>query len=106
MKEEKIQILTDEIKLHKLAELFRVFGDRSRLSILYCLIDEPMCVCDISEKTGLSQSLVSHQLRVLRQSNLVRYEKQGKHSIYQLDDEHVSEIIAIAYNHLNHRGEI
>ncbi len=105
MKEKKDQIIKEVKKINKLAEFFKVFGDGGRILILYSLLDEPMCVGDISDKTGLSPSLVSHQLRVLRHSHLVKYEKQGKHSIYQLDDEHVSEIIAIAYEHLQHRGE-
>ncbi len=105
MKEKKHQIIKDVATLNKIAEFFRVFGDRGRLSILYSLFDESLCVNDISEKTGLSPSLVSHQLRVLRQSHLVKYEKRGKLSIYELDDEHVAVLIETAFGHLSHRGE-
>ena len=105
MRDKKSKLIKDEDTLNKIAEFFRVFGDRGRLSILYSLFDEPMCVNDISEKTGLSPSLVSHQLRVLRQSHLVKYERKGKLSIYELDDEHVSDMIETAFGHLSHRGE-
>ena len=105
LKNLKNDIIKDEDKLNKIAEFFRVFGDRGRISILYSLFDEPLCVNDIAEKTGLSPSLVSHQLRVLRQNHLVKYEKQGKLSMYELDDAHVSDMIETAFGHLSHRGE-
>ncbi len=105
MKSIKHRIIKEEDTLNKIAEFFKVFGDRGRLSILYSLFDEPLCVNSISEKTGLSPSLVSHQLRILRQSHLVKYERQGKHSIYELDDEHVADMIETAFGHLKHRGE-
>ena len=105
VKNQKANIVKDENKLNRIAEFFRVFGDRGRLSILYSLFGEPLCVNDIAERTGLSPSLVSHQLRILRQSHLVRFEKDGKMSIYHLDDEHVADMIETAYGHLNHRGE-
>jgi len=101
----KHQIIKDEDILQSIAEFFKVFGDRGRLSILYSLFNEELCVSDIALKTGLSPSLVSHQLRVLRQSHLVKYVKEGKHSIYKLDDEHVADMIETAYGHLKHRGE-
>lgn len=106
MRENKHHIIKDDETLNKIAEFFKVFGEKGRLSILYSLFEESLCVNDISEKTGLSPSLVSHQLRVLRQSHIVKYERQGKHSIYQLDDEHVADMIETAYGHLKHRGEL
>lgn len=91
--------------LQTIAEFFKVLGDKGRLTILYSLIKGELCVSEIAAKTGLSPSLVSHQLRVLRQSHLVKYERRGKQSIYKLDDNHVSSLIEVAYEHLEHRGE-
>ncbi|MCK5129736.1 MAG: helix-turn-helix transcriptional regulator [Clostridiales bacterium] len=106
MTKDLINTHKDDDKLKRIAEFFKVLGDGGRLSILYTLANEELCVNGIAEKTGLSPSLVSHQLRVLRQSHLVKYERQGKKSIYKLDDEHVAEMIETAYGHLQHRGEI
>ncbi len=106
MKKEKVNIKTDDDTLQRVAEFFKVFGDKGRLSILYALFDKELYVNEIAEITKISPSLVSHQLRVLRQNHLVRYQKKGKLSIYRLDDDHVSSMIKTAYGHLEHRGEI
>lgn len=89
----------------RLAEQFRLFGDPGRVRILWSLSQGPMCVCDLAQLLGSSQSAVSHQLRLLRQARLVKYEKQGKSSVYMLDDEHVWQIIRLGLNHvLEERG--
>lgn len=90
----------DEDTLNKLSDLFKVIGDKTRMKILYALMQvEEMCVCDISVVLGKTTSAVSHQLRVLRQANLVKYRKEGKVVYYSLNDEHVKELIEVGYIH-------
>ena len=89
----------DEL-LYDLADLFRVFGDSTRIKILYALHDSERCVQDIAEAVALSQSAVSHQLRVLRDSKLVRFRREGKTVYYALDDDHVRSIIALGMDHV------
>lgn len=89
----------DEL-LYDLADLFRVFGDSTRIKILYALHDSERCVQDIAEVVSLSQSAVSHQLRVLRDSKLVRFRREGKTVYYALDDDHVRTILSVGMEHL------
>ena len=89
----------DEI-LYDLAELFKIFGDSTRIKILYVLLESEMCVCDIARLLGLSQSAVSHQLRALKQSKLVRYRREGKSILYALADDHVRDIIDRGMEHV------
>ncbi|MDR3294622.1 MAG: metalloregulator ArsR/SmtB family transcription factor [Clostridiales Family XIII bacterium] len=86
----------------RLAELFKSFGDQTRLNILFALSKETMCVCDIAALVNMSQSAVSHQLRVLRNVRLVKYEKKGKSVYYSLDDEHVKRIFKQGLVHVEH----
>jgi len=86
--------------MQRLSEQFRLFGDPTRVKILWCLSQGEMCVCDLATLVGSSQSAVSHQLRLLRQARLVRYEKRGKSSVYMLDDEHVWQIIRLGLSHV------
>ncbi len=86
--------------MQNLAEQFRLFGDATRVKILWALSQGPLCVCDLAELLGSGQSAVSHQLRLLRQARLVKYEKQGKSSVYMLDDEHVWQIIRLGLSHV------
>lgn len=81
-----------EEKLYDLAELFKVFGDTTRIKIIWALFESEMCVCDIASLLNMSQSSISHQLRVLKQARLVRYRKEGKIVYYSLDDEHIKRI--------------
>ncbi len=90
-------------KLYDLAELFKVFGDITRIKILCALLKEEMCVCDIAALLGMSQSAISHQLRVLKQASLVKYRRDGKIVYYSLDDEHVSNIFAQGFTHISHK---
>ena len=81
-----------EESLYDLAELFKVFGDTTRIKILWALVESEMCVCDIAFLLNMTQSAISHQLRVLKQSRLVKYRKDGKVVYYSLDDEHIKQI--------------
>ena len=90
-----------EEELYDLAELFKVFGDTTRIRILYVLFKEPMCVCDIAEFLKMTQSAISHQLKVLKQAKLVKSKRDGKSVIYSLADGHVRTIIAQGMEHIN-----
>jgi ArsR family transcriptional regulator len=89
-------------EMNRLAELFKSLGDPTRLNILFALSIESMCVCDIAALVNMSQSAISHQLRVLRGARLVKYEKRGKSVYYSLDDEHVEKIFEQALAHVRH----
>lgn len=95
-----LEDLPDEDALYDLAELFKVFGDSTRIRILFALFESELCVCDITESLGMTQSAVSHQLQLLRQSKLVKSRREGKSIIYSLADEHVVSIIAQGMNHI------
>ena len=92
--------LPDEEALYDLAELFKVFGDTTRVRILYTLFGSEKCVCDIAELLGMTQSAISHQLRVLKQARLVRSYREGKQIYYFLADEHVRTIIGQGMDHV------
>ena len=98
--EVKYKMPTTEM-IYDLAELFKVFGDSTRMGILCALEVSDLCVSDISNVLGISISAVSHQLRVLRNSKLVKATKSGKDVIYSLDDDHVSKIIECGLSHIN-----
>lgn len=87
--------------LYDLAELFKVFGDSTRIKILYALFEAELCVCDIAQLLGLTQSAVSHQLRILKTSRLVKPRKEGKTVFYALSDDHVRKIIAQGMEHIS-----
>jgi len=86
--------------LFDIAELFKVFGDSTRMKIICCLFESEMCVCDIAEIINATQSAVSHQLRVLKQAKLVKYRKEGKEVYYSLADRHVEIIFNMALEHI------
>ena len=88
------------IDFEKTAALFKVFGDATRLRILYALAQKEQCVRDLTESLSLSQSVVSHQLTTLRQNKLVRTRRDGKSIIYALDDDHVKQIMEIGFEHV------
>ncbi|NLG11262.1 MAG: winged helix-turn-helix transcriptional regulator [Coriobacteriaceae bacterium] len=94
--------LTDDTTLSRASELFKALSDPSRLRIINALLLEEMCVCDVAELLQMSQPAVSHHLRVLRQSQLVKHRRDGKVVFYSLDDEHVHNIF---YQGLAHAGE-
>ena len=90
----------DEV-LYDLAELFKIFGDSTRVKILYALLEaEELCVCDIASLMDVTQSAVSHQLRVLKTSKLVKFRKEGKTVFYSLADEHVIRILSQGMEHI------
>ena len=91
-----------EDTLYDLAELFRIFGDSTRIRILYVLFEAEMCVCDIAALLGMTQSAVSHQLRILKDAKLVRFRREGKSVFYALDDDHVRLILSMGMEHLSH----
>jgi DNA-binding transcriptional ArsR family regulator len=90
---------TDD-ELYYLAELFKIFGDQTRIKILYTLLDGEMCVQDIADSIGMSQSSVSHQLRVLKQSQLVKFRRDGRTIYYALADQHVCTIMNQGLEHI------
>ena len=92
--------MPDEDSLYDLADLFKMFGDSTRVRILYALLQSPLCVCDIAETLGMTQSAVSHQHRLLKQSKLVDSRREGKSVIYSLADDHVSTIISMGMEHI------
>jgi len=97
------KVMPEEEKLYDLAELFKVFGDTTRIKILHALSEEEMCVCDIAALLGMNQSAISHQLRVLKQAGLVKFRKEGKVVYYSLDDDHVKNIFEQGFIHINHK---
>ena len=92
--------LPDEELLYDLADLFKVFSDTTRIKILYALMGRELCVADIAEATATSQSAVSHQLRILKQSRLVTSRREGKTIFYSLADSHISSIFGQALEHV------
>lgn len=89
-----------ENKLYDLAELFKVFGDSTRIRILFALFENEVCVCDIAATLDMTQSAISHQLRILKQSKLVKSRREGKSIYYSLADNHVKTIIAQGMEHI------
>ena len=90
-----------EENLYDLAELFKVFGDSTRIRILWALSESEMCVCDIAVLLNMTQSAISHQLRVLKQAKLVKSRRDGKVVFYSLDDDHVKHIFEEGLVHIN-----
>ena len=93
-------LLPKEEILYDLAELFKVFGDSTRIKIICALFEAEMCVCDLSALLGISQSAISHQLRTLKNARLVRYRRDGKVIYYSLDDDHIKHIFDEGLNHI------
>ena len=92
--------MPEEDHLYDLAELFKVFGDSTRIRILYLLLESEMCVCDIAQCLSMTQSAISHQLRVLKNADLIRFRRDGKTVIYSLADEHVRMILSCGMEHI------
>lgn len=90
---------TDEL-LCDLSDLFKIFGDTTRIKILYSLFESEMCVCAIAELLGMTQSAISHQLKTLKDANLVGNRREGKTIYYFLSDDHVRAIVAQGFEHL------
>ena len=93
--------LPAEETLYDLAELFKVFGDTTRIKIICALFESEMCVCDLSCLLNMTQSAISHQLRVLKSARLVKFRRKGKVVYYSLDDEHIKYIYDAGLNHIS-----
>ena len=89
-----------ESELYELADLFKVFGDSTRIKVLYLLFENEMCVHDIAQILNMTQSAISHQLRILKQNRLVKFRKEGKNVLYSLADEHVFTILRQGMEHV------
>lgn len=92
--------MPDEDTLYDLAELFKVFGDSTRIRILFVLFESEVCVCDIAESLNMTQSAISHQLKILKQNKLVKARREGKTVFYSLADNHVYKIIEQGLEHI------
>lgn len=92
--------MKDEQIIIDVADFFKVFSDSTRVKILYALLESELCVCDIAAIISSSQSAVSHQLRILKQSKLVKYKKVGKVVYYSLDDDHIKDILEKGFDHI------
>ena len=105
---ESIEIHEDLLKIvnetmpdeNELYELFKVFGDSTRIRILYVLFEAEVCVCDLAQALNMTQSAISHQLRILKQNKLVKNRREGKSIFYSLADDHVRSIIAQGREHI------
>lgn len=95
--------MPEEEELYDLAELFKVFGDSTRIRILFVLFESEVCVCDLAETLHMTQSAISHQLRILKQSKLVKSRREGKSVFYSLADGHVRTIIAQGREHIEEK---
>ena len=98
--EQKRAQMPQEDTLYELSDFFKIFGDSTRIQILFAIDGSPMCVCDIAALLGMTKSAVSHQLKILRQSSLISYRRAGKNVFYTLADEHVRDIIEKALEHI------
>ena len=94
--------MLEESNAIKLAEVFRILGDSTRIKILYVLSRADMCVCDIADILDMTQSAISHQLRLLRAMKLVKFRKEGKAAIYSLDDDHILQLFNQGMEHIKH----
>lgn len=99
-------LLPQEEMICDLADLFKVFGDTTRMRILFSLFESELCVCAIAELLSMTQSAISHQLKVLKDYNLVGNRREGKTVYYFLADDHVRTIIGQGYDHLTEKGDI
>jgi ArsR family transcriptional regulator len=96
--------MPEEEVLYDLADFFKVFGDSTRIKILYALVSSELCVQELAELLNMNQSAISHQLRILKQAHVVKYRKDGKFAFYSLDDDHVTQIVAQGMAHLSERS--
>ena len=94
------QNLPKEASLLSLADLFKVFGDGTRIRILYVLLEAEVCVCDLAALLGMTQSAVSHQLRILKQARLIKARRDGKTGVYSLADDHVATLLRQGMEHI------
>ena len=100
-----LEVMPGGDELQKLAEFFRVFGDSTRIRILYALSQSELCVCDIASLLEMGQSAISHQLRILKQMRLVKFRRDGKSVLYSLTDSHIQTILAQGMEHIEEKGQ-
>lgn len=96
--------MLEETKIIELSRIFKIFGDGTRIKILYSMFDRKICVQDIAKKINMTQSAVSHQLSILKDARLVRSEKVGKIVYYDLDDDHIKRILDVGLSHIEERN--
>ena len=94
------ETIPEETELYDLAELFKIFGDSTRIRILFVLFEAEVCVCDLAAALNMTQSAISHQLRILKQSRLVKSRREGKSVFYSLADDHVRSIMSQGLEHV------
>ena len=95
-----MEVMPSGEELQSLADFFRIFGDSTRIGILYALSQSELCVCDIASLLGMGQSAISHQLRILKQMRLVKFRREGKSVLYSLADSHIETILAQGMEHI------
>ena len=95
------ETIPEENELYDLAELFKVFGDSTRIRILFVLFEAEVCVCDLAKALNMTQSAISHQLRILKQNKLVKNRREGKSIFYSLADSHVETVLAQGMEHIS-----
>ena len=94
------ETIPEETELYDLAELFKIFGDSTRIRILFVLFEAEVCVCDLAAALNMTQSAISHQLRILKQMRLVKFRREGKSVLYSLADGHIQTILAQGMEHI------
>ena len=99
-----LEVMPTDEELQSLADFFRIFGDSTRIRILYALSQSELCVCDIASLLGMGQSAISHQLRILKQMRLVKFRREGKSVLYSLADGHIETILAQGMEHIGELG--
>ena len=92
--------MPEETELYDLAELFKVFGDSTRIRILFVMFEAEVCVCDLAAALSMTQSAISHQLRILKQMHLIKFRREGKNILYSLADDHVKTILQMGLEHV------
>ncbi len=102
--DEVLQRMPNEKTFNKLACLFKLIGDTTRCKILFALDQNEMCVCDLANVLNMTKSAISHQLAILRKSNIVKCKRSGKEVYYTLDDDHIVKLFEIGLEHINHKN--
>ena len=105
MVEDTLSKMPENITLQNLADFFKIMGDPTRCKLLFALLQNEMCVCDLANVLSMTKSSISHQLSKMKDVGLVKCRKSGKTVYYSLDDEHISEIFEVGLKHISHKGE-
>ena len=105
MVDDTLSKMPEEEKLNNLADFFKIMGDSTRCKLLFALLQNEMCVCDLANVLSMTKSSISHQLSKMKNVGLVKCRKSGKTVYYSLDDEHISEIFRVGLEHIEHKKE-